>query len=564
MRRPRLIRYFPTAGDTLGWAIDEDLRLLRGALDGAAQETSLAKADVVHAAYWPHLFFHHPRLLENRFVIAHADNPPFFYLTQPSFSRAQNLVDLWVARSSEASGQFRALHLPCVHIPYAVDTALFHPIADRSALRRKHGIPEDAYVIANFHRDSEGADVSRPKLQKAPEMMAAILRKVRDAGGKPHVLLAGPRRHWLRAELERDEIPFTFIGRPGIEGDDYNANVLSRPQLNELYNACDLYLFPSRWEGGPQSAMEAAAARTKVLSTPLGVARDILDPQCLFDTAGEAAAKILRDMKDDHLSRHVGNQEERVRRDHTAEAMTRHLRTLYQELLAMSSYGAKAARSRPSFADTLRETRWRIGRRLHRSRPPSSIRLVAGSDLDGSLTESVECLRSVMAELGIVIADSSTGPLVAAGSSAPTADFRLLPAGGAVKEVSEATCHVAMAVQDAVNFRHSHPSCPVLVCPLVAMKEQVGSESATVVESGDLNASRRIWKAMRAKSVPIYPDDSAYYYQVFHGGIGYGQCRTREEALRLADEEKDTFVAMARPPSSESAVAFWRQLLATC
>ncbi|MGA0176275.1 MAG: hypothetical protein ACO3L2_06070 [Chthoniobacterales bacterium] len=167
MRRPRLIRYFPTAGDTLGWAIDEDLRLLRGALDGAAQETSLAKADVVHATYWPHLFFHHPRLLENRFVIAHADNPPFFYLTQPSFSRAQNLVDLWVARSSEASGQFRALHLPCVHIPYAVDTALFHPIADRSALRRKHGIPEDAYVIANFHRDSEGADVSRPKLQKA-------------------------------------------------------------------------------------------------------------------------------------------------------------------------------------------------------------------------------------------------------------------------------------------------------------------------------------------------------------------------------------------------------------
>lgn len=557
-----MIRYFPTAGDTLGWAIDEDLRLLRGALSGVAAETSLAKAGVVHATYWPHLFFHHPALLENRFIIAHADNPPFFYLTQPSFARAQKQVDLWVARSREAAEQFRALRLPCVHIPYAIDAALFHPLADRAALRRKHGIPPDAYVIANFHRDSEGADVSRPKMQKAPEMMLAILRKVRAAGGKPHVLLAGPRRHWLRSELERESIPLTFVGRAGIPGDDYKVNVLSRPLLNELYNACDLYLIPSRWEGGPQSAMEAAAARTKMLATPLGVARDILDPQCLFDTAEEAAGKIMRDMRTGDLGRHVDAQEERVRRDHTDEAMQRHLRSLYADLPSIPSYTAKAALPRAEFRDFLREARWRVHRRISRPGLPRSIRLAAEPAGDDSLKEAIDGLRHVMKNLGVAVAGNSEGPVVCADAAMPDANFRLLPAGGELHGASEKTCHIAMAVQDAVNFRHSHPSCRVVVCPLPVTRRQDPSGDALVIEPGDRLASHRIWQAMQEGRVPVYPEISAYYYQVFHGGIGYGLRRTREEALRLADEEKEDLVAMARPPSLEAAASFWRQLLA--
>ena len=558
-----MIRYFPTAGDTLGWAIDEDLRLLRGALAGTAEEVSLAKALVAHATYWPHLFFHHPRLLQNRFVIAHADNPPFFYLTQPSFAQAQKQVDLWVARSREAAEQFRQLRLPCVHIPYAIDAGLFHPLPDRASLRGKYGVPPDAYVIANFHRDSEGADVSRPKLQKAPEMMMAILRRVCAAGGKPHVLLAGPRRHWLRAQLERESVPFTFVGRSGVVNDDYDTNVLSRTQLNELYNTCDLYLIPSRWEGGPQSAMEAAAARTKILSTPLGVARDILDPECLFDTAGEAAGKILRDMQTGELGRHIDAQEDRVRLEHTDEAMTRHLRALYAELPAMPSYAAKAARPRSWFGDSLDETRWRLRRRLSRPRLPRSIRLEVPRGADESIVEAGNTLRAVMRELGVGIADDRTAPLVCAGSSCGKADFRLLPAGGEVADASDMTCHVAMAVQDAVNFRQSHPSSGVVVCPLVAMEKPDASGESPVIKPGDRHASYRIWKAMQSNAVPVYPENSSYYYQVFHGGVGYGHRRTCEEAVRLATEEKETFLEMTRPPALESAAAFWRQLLAS-
>jgi len=120
-----------------------------------------------------------------------------------------------------------------------------------------------------------------------------------------------------------------------------------------------------------------------------------------------------------------------------------------------------------------------------------------------------------------------------------------------------------MAVQDAVNFRQSHPSARVVVCPLVALEKQETSIENPVIEPGDRQSSHRIWKSMQMNGVPVYPENSAYYYQVFHGGIGYGHRRTREEALHLAAEEKETFLELVRPPSLGSAAAFWRQLLAS-
>src|SRR5690606_21896545 len=90
-RLPRphpMISVFHTQGDGHGWAIDEDLRQIRESLRGVVRETSLARAQVVHAPFWMALAMHPAEVLAGRFVIAHADNPPFFYLKQPEFVRA--------------------------------------------------------------------------------------------------------------------------------------------------------------------------------------------------------------------------------------------------------------------------------------------------------------------------------------------------------------------------------------------------------------------------------------------------------------------------------------------
>ena len=54
-------------------------------------------------------------------------------------------------------------------------------------------------------------------------------------------------------------------------------------EINELYNITDLYIVSSRYEGGPQSILECALTRTPLISTDVGIAKEILDDSSIFD-----------------------------------------------------------------------------------------------------------------------------------------------------------------------------------------------------------------------------------------------------------------------------------------
>ena len=554
-----MIRFFPTSGDKHGWAIDEDLRLIRESLRGAARESPLCRAEVVHAPFWMALAMHDPEVLGRRFVIAHADNPPFFYLTQPEFAAGQRMVDLWVARSNEAARQFSDLGLAAVHIPYAIDERKFFPIRDRAGIRRKLGIPESAYVIGNFHRDSEGFDLSRPKLQKAPETFVAILKLVRERGLTPHVLLSGPRRHWIRGELTRQQIPFTFVGRGEVSGDDFGVNILPREQLNELYNACDLYLVASRWEGGPQSAMEAAAARVKTLSFPVGVAADILAPDSVFDTPSQAADAIVHDAREGHLRSTLDVQRERLLSFHTAAAMSKGLRRLYEDLPA--KLAAEKTRGKPGtslFSDFSRELSWKYTRRKPR-KLPAEIAVHHEAGHDSYLDEAIHNLVRVLGHLGVPTNRRADGVAIT-GHSAERSNFRILPAGGYDALFADNACRIALSVQDAVNFKSAGHKAPVVVCPLVFSSS--GQQRGVFFARKDTQmVSLDVWRAMLDKCALVYPSGSALYYQAFHTGVPYGAARSQEEAVAIAAENKDILVSLARPPSQQNAEKFWGNLL---
>lgn len=552
------MRYFPTAGDKHGWAIDEDLRLIRGALRGSVDESAIWRADIVHAPFWMALAMHNPQVLRRRFVIAHADNPPFFYLTQPEFAVGQGMVDLWVARSREALDQFAALGLPAVHVPYAIDETLFFPMANRGDLRRKHGIPEDAYVIGNFHRDSEGADLGRPKFQKSPETLVAILRMVREQGIEPHVLLAGPRRHWIREALAREKISFTFVGRHDVEGDDMAENILSRERLNELYNTCDLYLVASRWEGGPQSAMEAAAARVKILSLPLGVAADILEGDSLFDTPSEAAGKVVRDARENFLSATLNEQRNRLLARHSATIMAHGLREVYKTLPERMERDSRFQTRHSAAADFSRELFWQLRRRVP-GRLPRAIKVSHEVGHDEFLDEAIGNLLRVFERMGVSIG-TNAGEVVVAGYSEDSSQFRILPSGGLDERPRDPACRVALSVQDAVNFKLSGNRAPVVVCPLV-FEAGVKDAHQVVVGGDDKGASLGVWRCMLGGGVPVYPKGSPYYYQVFHGGIPYGGGRSKEDAVAAVMGDKGILCDLSRPPSEDMAVKFWSKLL---
>lgn len=542
-------------GDGKGWALDEDRKQMRLMLQGIVHESSLARADVIHTPFWQGLSSVAPEILEKTFVIAQADNPPFFYFKQPDFLWGQRVVDLWIARSQEALEQFHTLKLPVKYVPYFIDATTFFPIADKKLLRKKFGIPEGAYVIANFHRDTEGCDLKTPKFQKAPELMVAIFKGLQQRGIAFHVLLAGPRRHWLRKALQQANIPFTFVGDGSIQGDDFGKNILNRATLNELTNAADLYLIPSRWEGGPHSVMEAVLCQCKVLSTPLGVAKDILEPVSLYRSVSEAVNVITDDQQHDLLRTTVQPQWERWQNMTTAT-----IAEFYQQLPDDPIF-QKKVRGKRTFSFQYHQIIHVLKRWLKhfRNNPlPQEVgwnhQLGKSRDLDEILLGVSRALRL----LGIKQRPATGQGIEIIGW--PTTDLPCVKKGcqrlqwivPQLTPILKEAALVVPAVQDVINFRSSGVLNTMLVMPFPLSGKGISKEPF-VVEKGNRFASTEIWRAMAAGCPIVYPEDSAYYEQVFHGGLCYQREEDLPTVLQAARDTALELCSLARPPAFKDA-----------
>ena len=323
-------------GEGIGWALDEDLRLTEMALRDVVELTSLEEADVLHFAWWQMIQCVPANKLVGKRIICQMSNQPYFCLSSPNFRKTVELVGRWIVGSKEAKLQLRSVGIEAFIVPYKVDPQIFYPLPadhpDISQIRKIWGIPADRYLIGNFHRDTLVSDLRAPKPQKGPDVFLEIVRAVRGRGCPIHVLLAGPRRFWLREHLAKSEIPFTFVGEC-IEGqDDNDINILPRETLNILYNLLDLCLVSSRWEGGPHATMEAPATETKTLSSRVGLAEEILEPISIFDTPAQAVETIVDDVRRGVLSPTLGPQKQRVLSSYTPDAAAAYLQRVYADI----------------------------------------------------------------------------------------------------------------------------------------------------------------------------------------------------------------------------------------
>ena len=130
---------------------------------------------------------------------------------------------------------------------------------------------EDKYYVGSFQRDTEGADLKSPKLSKGPDQFLKIVKSIKQKKPNLEVILSGKRRQYLINELKNYKIEYSYF-----EMADFF-------QLNELYNCLDLYIVASRVEGGPQSILEATLTKTPIISTDVGLAKEILHPDSIFD-----------------------------------------------------------------------------------------------------------------------------------------------------------------------------------------------------------------------------------------------------------------------------------------
>ena len=160
---------------------------------------------------------------------------------------------------------------PIYYLPLWVNQNIWFHMSNKVQLRNSYGFSNTDYLVGSFQRDTEGSDLKSPKLVKGPDIFIAIVKSLYKENKNLKVVLTGKRRNYVIAELTKNKIPYKYFEMTNFS------------MMNELYNILDLYLITSRLEGGPQALVECGLTKTPVISTDVGIAKEILDEESIFD-----------------------------------------------------------------------------------------------------------------------------------------------------------------------------------------------------------------------------------------------------------------------------------------
>lgn len=364
------LKVFYTGGEGVNWALDHDLVHLCRIMGCEVQVVdSVDQADLIHSVFWRGLInIPYEDLIGKRVVVSIADNPKIT-MGMPDFLRVREKVTFFMSEYMESQRYLTACGVPVLLFPDPIDLVQFSARENRAELqksfRKEHQIDEDVYLMGNFFRDSSMSDLSVPKKQKGADFFYAVIRELAKKNIKLHLVLAGPRRHWLINKLKEENIPYTYLGEETGK-DDVGINTLNLDQVSELYQILDLYFIPSRWEGAPNAVLEAAASKTKVVSTRVGQSPDILHPDQIVDDVSAAVSIIERDVEENVLSEYVESAYQRVQYWNCDQAIRERLLHIYNTASQVPAIGMKRTRVLPMSQPeryarkVIRKARWAI------------------------------------------------------------------------------------------------------------------------------------------------------------------------------------------------------------
>lgn len=152
-------------------------------------------------------------------------------------------------------------------IPIGINLRYFHAQTEESKCRarRKHKIPQMAFVIGSFHKDGMGwGEGFAPKSIKGPDIFLRAIATLRTQIPDLIILLSGPARGYVKKGLDELNVPYKHVC------------VSSYPEMGDLYQAIDLYMIASRDDGGPKGVLESMASGVPQVTTRVGQAADLV------------------------------------------------------------------------------------------------------------------------------------------------------------------------------------------------------------------------------------------------------------------------------------------------
>ena len=147
-------------------------------------------------------------------------------------------------------------------IPYGVNAERFvvPTPEERAARRRALGLRDTTTVVGFFAKRSSD-ELGRKGTDIFVEAILALRRDVRDLA----VLIIGPGWHDLVATLKAADIQCVWI--PFVRELD---------GMRPMYHALDFYWVTARVEGGPVTLLEGMSSGVCCVTTPVGLAREIV------------------------------------------------------------------------------------------------------------------------------------------------------------------------------------------------------------------------------------------------------------------------------------------------
>ena len=181
---------------------------------------------------------------------------------------------------------------PVLHLPYWLLSSAMKPIRNNTL---KELLSKDSEIlIGSFQKDGEGK-TGGPKMIKGPDIFIDIV-KILNKRHNIKVILSGFCRDWVISQLKQNGIKYEYFPMYG--------------NMGELYNCLDWYFVTSRNEGGPQAVLEAPYRMVKILSKNVGIADEVLHPNCLCNTVDDFVAKF--ETKYDYIDYNFAKSEART------------------------------------------------------------------------------------------------------------------------------------------------------------------------------------------------------------------------------------------------------------
>jgi len=193
----------------------------------------------------------------------------------PSVRKAARIIVPSEATRRDVAERFPAASPKVRVIPLGVGEQ-YRRLADRGAVRRacdRYGLPERFILFVG---------TQEPK-KNVPGLLRAF-QLLRSGGSCAHKLALAGRRGWGRADVP------ARIRELGLTGEVVMTGYVPDGDLVCLYNAADLFVFPSLYEGFGLPPLEAMACGVPVVCSTAGGLADVVAGAALTAEPGDAPA----------------------------------------------------------------------------------------------------------------------------------------------------------------------------------------------------------------------------------------------------------------------------------